>query len=144
MKLGMKVHVEQICKRLEMQRDCVMPIEGVELCPPMSIKQDQRTKETSFTRRSGSGRPQQTCLREDRHIIRHARVEPTASLAAVQTYAAPSLRAPVSSWNLEPPQGTWLKYLVSWGPLNVLPMTPSNRHLHLERCCARRDWTATE
>ena len=64
---------------------------------------DQWTEETSFTRRPGSG---QTSRREDRHIIRNARVEPTASLAAIQTQAAASLRAPVSG---EPSQGAWLK-----------------------------------
>ncbi|GFV00530.1 hypothetical protein TNCV_3645081 [Trichonephila clavipes] len=36
--------------------------------------------------------PRQTSLREDRHIIRHARVEPTASLTTVQSQAAPSVR----------------------------------------------------
>ncbi|GFV50183.1 transposable element Tcb2 transposase [Trichonephila clavipes] len=46
---------------------------------------DQWTEETSFTRRPGSGRPRQTSSREYRHIIRHACVEPTASLAAVET-----------------------------------------------------------
>ncbi|GFT29752.1 transposable element Tcb2 transposase [Trichonephila clavipes] len=39
----------------------------------------------SFTRRSGSGRPRQTSRREDSHIVRNARVQPTASSAAIQT-----------------------------------------------------------
>ncbi|GFV25791.1 transposable element Tcb2 transposase [Trichonephila clavipes] len=56
---------------------------------------DQWTEDTSFTRRPG--RPRQTSRREDRHIIRQARVERTASLATVQTQAAPSIQAPVSS-----------------------------------------------
>ncbi|GFX47324.1 transposable element Tcb2 transposase [Trichonephila clavipes] len=38
----------------------------------------------SFTRRPGSGRHQQTSHRKDRHIVRNARVQPTASLAAIQ------------------------------------------------------------
>ncbi|GFX31676.1 transposable element Tcb2 transposase [Trichonephila clavipes] len=35
----------------------------------------------SFTRRPGSGRPRQTSRREDRHILRNARVQPTTSSA---------------------------------------------------------------
>ncbi|GFV42547.1 transposable element Tcb1 transposase [Trichonephila clavipes] len=38
----------------------------------------------SFTRRQGSGRPRQTSRREDHHIVRNARVQPTASSAATQ------------------------------------------------------------
>ncbi|GFV45400.1 hypothetical protein TNCV_5055941 [Trichonephila clavipes] len=38
----------------------------------------------SFTRRPGSGLPRQTSRREDRHIVRNARLQPTASSAAFQ------------------------------------------------------------
>ncbi|GFX48406.1 uncharacterized protein TNCV_4614021 [Trichonephila clavipes] len=44
---------------------------------------DQWIREMSFTRRPGSGRPRQTSRREDRHILRNARVQPTASPAAI-------------------------------------------------------------
>ncbi|GFV73987.1 transposable element Tcb2 transposase [Trichonephila clavipes] len=54
---------------------------------------DQWIREISFTRRPGSGRIRQTSRREDRHIVRNARVQPTASSAHV----APSLGALVSS-----------------------------------------------
>ncbi|GFT38850.1 transposable element Tcb2 transposase [Trichonephila clavipes] len=37
----------------------------------------------SFTGRPGSKRPRQTSRREDRHIVRTARVQPTASSAAI-------------------------------------------------------------
>ncbi|GFV63773.1 transposable element Tcb2 transposase [Trichonephila clavipes] len=47
----------------------------------------------SFTRRPGSGRPRQTSRQEDRHIIRNARVQPSASSAAIQAQVAPSLEA---------------------------------------------------
>ncbi|GFW79389.1 uncharacterized protein TNCV_2477961 [Trichonephila clavipes] len=43
---------------------------------------DQWIREMSFTRRPGSERPRQTSRREDHHIIRNARVQPTASSAA--------------------------------------------------------------
>ncbi|GFW35930.1 transposable element Tcb2 transposase [Trichonephila clavipes] len=68
---------------------------------------DQWIREMSFTRRSGSGRPRQTSYREDRHIIKNARVQPTVSSAAIQVQVAPLLGAPVSS--LEPYEGAWLK-----------------------------------
>ncbi|GFU66748.1 transposable element Tcb2 transposase [Trichonephila clavipes] len=45
---------------------------------------DQWIREMSFTRRQGSGRPRQTSRREDHHIVRNARVQPTASWAAIQ------------------------------------------------------------
>ncbi|GFS53002.1 transposable element Tcb2 transposase [Trichonephila clavipes] len=51
----------------------------------------------SLTRRPDSGCPRQTSLLEDRHIVRNARVQPTASSAAIQAHVAPSLVAPVSS-----------------------------------------------
>ncbi|GFS83586.1 transposable element Tcb2 transposase [Trichonephila clavipes] len=40
---------------------------------------DQSIREISFTRRPGSGHPRQTKRQEDRHIVRNARVQPTAS-----------------------------------------------------------------
>ncbi|GFV65883.1 HTH_Tnp_Tc3_2 domain-containing protein [Trichonephila clavipes] len=51
----------------------------------------------TFKPRSGSGRHRQTSHREDRHIVRNARVQPTASSAAIQAQVAPSLGAHVSS-----------------------------------------------
>ncbi|GFU25034.1 uncharacterized protein TNCV_3873351 [Trichonephila clavipes] len=45
----------------------------------------------SFTRRSGSRRPRQTSRRETSHILRHARVQPTASSATIQANVASSL-----------------------------------------------------
>ncbi|GFS84590.1 HTH_Tnp_Tc3_2 domain-containing protein [Trichonephila clavipes] len=80
---------------------------------------DQWIQETSFTRPPGSGCPRQISHREDHHIIRHAHVEPTSSLAAVQTQAAP-----VSSQTVA--RGLAVGHLVSRRPLPVLPMTPTN------------------
>ncbi|GFU36956.1 HTH_Tnp_Tc3_2 domain-containing protein [Trichonephila clavipes] len=51
----------------------------------------------SFTQRPASGNPQQTSHLEDHHIVRNARVQPTASSAAFQAHVAPSLGSPVSS-----------------------------------------------
>ncbi|GFX74923.1 HTH_Tnp_Tc3_2 domain-containing protein [Trichonephila clavipes] len=45
---------------------------------------DQWIREMSFTRRPDSGHPRQTSHREDRHIVRNACVQPTASSAVIQ------------------------------------------------------------
>ncbi|GFV38408.1 transposable element Tcb2 transposase [Trichonephila clavipes] len=59
---------------------------------------DQWIPERSFTRRPGSGYPRQTSRREvSVDIVRNARLQPTASSAAIQAHVAPSLGAPVSS-----------------------------------------------
>ncbi|GFW35087.1 uncharacterized protein TNCV_5066531 [Trichonephila clavipes] len=50
---------------------------------------DQWIREMSFTRRLGSGSPRQTSRR--RHIVRNARVQPTASSAAIQAQVASTL-----------------------------------------------------
>ncbi|GFX44886.1 transposable element Tcb2 transposase [Trichonephila clavipes] len=50
---------------------------------------DQWIREMSFTQRPGSGRPRWTSHREHRHILRNARVQPTASSAAIQAQVAP-------------------------------------------------------
>ncbi|GFU77031.1 uncharacterized protein TNCV_4521871 [Trichonephila clavipes] len=57
---------------------------------------DQRIREMSFTRRLGSGCLRQTSRRKDHHIVRKARVQPTASSAAMQAQVAPSLLSPLS------------------------------------------------
>ncbi|GFX64871.1 uncharacterized protein TNCV_1095151 [Trichonephila clavipes] len=60
----------------------------------------------SFTRRPVSARLRQTIPREDRHIVRNARVQPTASSAAIQAQVEPSLGALCL---LKPYEGAWLK-----------------------------------
>ncbi|GFT36606.1 transposable element Tcb2 transposase [Trichonephila clavipes] len=96
---------------------------------------DQWIREISFTRRPGSGHPRQTSRREDRHIVRNARVQPTASSAAIQAQVALLLGAPVSSRTIRRPlaEGD----LGSRRPFRVLLLTPSHRHLLLEWCRAR-------
>ncbi|GFV60668.1 uncharacterized protein TNCV_4180041 [Trichonephila clavipes] len=59
-----------------------------------------------FTQRPGLGSPRQTSPREHRHIVRNARVQPTASFAAIQAQVSPSLGSPVSSRAI---QRRWLK-----------------------------------
>ncbi|GFY20073.1 uncharacterized protein TNCV_2147661 [Trichonephila clavipes] len=67
---------------------------------------DQQIQEMSFTRRPGSGNPQQTSRQEDHHIVRNAHVQPTASSAAIHAQVASSQGA---LRLLEPYEGAWLK-----------------------------------
>ncbi|GFY28324.1 HTH_Tnp_Tc3_2 domain-containing protein [Trichonephila clavipes] len=89
----------------------------------------------SFTRRQGSGRPRQSSRRKDRHIASNARVQPTASSAALQAQVAPSLGGHVSSRTI----GRCLAegHLGSLCPLRALPLTPTHQHLRLKWFHAR-------
>ncbi|GFU60606.1 transposable element Tcb2 transposase [Trichonephila clavipes] len=94
---------------------------------------DKWTENTSFTWKPGSGHPRLTSRLEDRHTVRHARVELTVSLAAVQTQTAPSLRVPV-----------FFRTIVMRLAEGQLPMTSItsaandtySRHFRLEWCRA--------
>ncbi|GFU49806.1 HTH_Tnp_Tc3_2 domain-containing protein [Trichonephila clavipes] len=83
-----------------------------------------------------------TSRREDHHIVRNARVQPSASSAAIQAQVAPSLGAPVSCRTIR--RRLAEGHLVSRCLLRVLPLTPNHQHLPLEWCHARRNWTAAE
>ncbi|GFW86617.1 uncharacterized protein TNCV_4334011 [Trichonephila clavipes] len=70
---------------------------------------DNWIQEMSFTRRPDiicRRRFRQTSRREDNHIVRNARVQPTASWVAIQAQVAHSLG---SLCLLEPYEGAWLK-----------------------------------
>ncbi|GFT29077.1 transposable element Tcb2 transposase [Trichonephila clavipes] len=103
---------------------------------------DQWIRVMSFTRRPSSGRLRQTSRREDSYSVRNARVQPTASSAAIQALVAPSLGAPVSSRTIQ--RCLAEGHLGSRHPLRVLPLTPTHRRLRLEWCRARGNWTAAE
>ncbi|GFW99971.1 transposable element Tcb2 transposase [Trichonephila clavipes] len=96
----------------------------------------------SFTRRSGSGRPRQTNRREDRHIVRNARIQQTASSAAIQAQAAPSLGVPASARTKR--RCLTECHLRSRRPLRVLPLKHTHRRLRLEWYRARGNWTAAQ
>ncbi|GFY30944.1 transposable element Tcb2 transposase [Trichonephila clavipes] len=96
----------------------------------------------SFTRRPGLGRPRQTIRREDRHTVRKARVQSTASSVTIQAQVAPSLRAHVSSRTIR--RRLAEGHLGSRRPLRVLPLTSTHGRLRLEWCRALGHWTAVE
>ncbi|GFS51543.1 transposable element Tcb2 transposase [Trichonephila clavipes] len=112
-----------------MQRDCALRVAD-------------RERLTSFSVEYKTGDPQQTSCREDCHIVRNARVQPTASSAAIQEQIEPLLGAPVSSRTIR--RCLAEGHLVSWRSLRVLPLTLTNRHLRLEWCRARGNWIAAE
>ncbi|GFV39039.1 transposable element Tcb2 transposase [Trichonephila clavipes] len=87
-------------------------------------------------------RPRQTSHREDHHILRNARVQPTAPSATIQAQIAPSLGPPVSSRTIRKRLAEG--HLGSWRPLRLLPLTLTHRRLRLEWCRARGNWTAAE
>ncbi|GFV37311.1 transposable element Tcb2 transposase [Trichonephila clavipes] len=61
---------------------------------------------------------------------------------AIQAQVAPSLGAPVSSRTIR--RRLAEGHLGSRRPLCGLPLTPTHRHLRLEWCHARGNWTAPE
>ncbi|GFT37858.1 transposable element Tcb2 transposase [Trichonephila clavipes] len=75
----------------------------------------------------GSGCIRQTSRREDRHIVRNACVQLTASSAAIQAQVTPSL-GPLCL--LEPYEGTWLKKIWDRGAHYVC----CHRRLRSEWC----------
>ncbi|GFT67500.1 transposable element Tcb2 transposase [Trichonephila clavipes] len=77
----------------------------------------QWIRDMSFTRRPGSRRPRQTSCQEDSHTVRNARVQPTASAAAIQAQVVPSLEIPVSSRTIR--RCLAERYLGSRCPLRV-------------------------
>ncbi|GFX66977.1 HTH_Tnp_Tc3_2 domain-containing protein [Trichonephila clavipes] len=89
---------------------------------------DQWITEMSFTRRP-------VVTQKDRHIVRNARVQPTASSTAIQAHVAPSLGVLVSSRTIRRclAEGR----LRSWYLLRVIPLTPIHRHLRLKWCRAQ-------
>ncbi|GFS87823.1 transposable element Tcb2 transposase [Trichonephila clavipes] len=103
---------------------------------------DQWTREKSFTRRPGSGRPRHTSRREDRPIVRNSRVQPTASSATIQAHIILSIGTIVSSRTIR--RCLAEGHLVSRCPLRVLPLMPTHRCLRLEWGHTQGNWTATE
>ncbi|GFW81073.1 HTH_Tnp_Tc3_2 domain-containing protein [Trichonephila clavipes] len=93
----------------------------------------------SFTRKPGSERSRQTSRREDRRIVRNARVQPTTSSAVIQAQVALSLGVPVSSRTIR-------RHLVEGqlGSRCVLPLTPPFGVVHIRVRFLRRSNSASE
>ncbi|GFV70202.1 HTH_Tnp_Tc3_2 domain-containing protein [Trichonephila clavipes] len=83
---------------------------------------DQWIRKMSLIRRPGSRRPRQTSCREDHHIIRNTRIQPTALSTTIQAQVAHLIGAPVSSRTIR--RRLAEEYLGSRSPLRVLTLTP--------------------
>ncbi|PRD28304.1 UNVERIFIED_CONTAM: Transposable element Tcb2 transposase [Trichonephila clavipes] len=106
------------------------------------MRRGQWIREISFTRTPGSGQPRQTSCREDSPIVRNARVQPTASSAAIQAQVSPPIGTTVSSRTIR--RRLAEKHLESRSTLHVLPLTPTHRRLCLECCRVRGHYIAAE
>ncbi|GFU89002.1 HTH_Tnp_Tc3_2 domain-containing protein [Trichonephila clavipes] len=73
---------------------------------------------------------------------KNARVQPNASSSAIRAQVASYQGAPVSSRTIRRRQAEG--HLGSRRPLRMLPLTHTHRHLPLEWCHARGNWTAAE
>ena len=102
----------------------------------------QWIEEGTHTRHAGSGRPPRTTGRENRRIVRHARITPTATIANIQRAVVPSLQHPVSASTL----GRRLHNagLHARRPLRRLPLTPIQRRHRLQWCRDRLTWNHAE
>ncbi|GFX37664.1 transposable element Tcb1 transposase [Trichonephila clavipes] len=77
----------------------------------------------SFTRRPGSGCPRQTSHRDDRYIVRNARVQPTALSAAIQAQRHTASTAGLMVWGA-------IAYN-TWSPLVLIRGTlAAQRYVH--------------
>ncbi|GFU88116.1 transposable element Tcb2 transposase [Trichonephila clavipes] len=110
----------------------------------MSLRRFRRQFEQllQFERERIIGMMEAGCRREDRHIVRNACVQPTASWAAIQTQVAPSLGTSVSSRTIQ--RRLSYRHLGSRCPLHVLSLTPTHRRFRLEWFLAQGKWTAAK
>ncbi|GFV75840.1 transposable element Tcb2 transposase [Trichonephila clavipes] len=76
------------------------------------------------------------------HIVRNARVQPTASSSAIQAQVAPSVGSLVSSRTIR--RRLAEGHLGSRRPIRVMPLNIPHRQIRLEWCHARGKWTAAE
>ncbi|GFX02534.1 HTH_Tnp_Tc3_2 domain-containing protein [Trichonephila clavipes] len=105
-----------------MQRDCALCTAGRGHLTLFSVEYKTGNQSLFECAESFTKSPSQTNRREDRHIVRNARVQPTAPSATIQAHVAPSLGAPVSSRTIR--INLVEGHLGSRRPLRVLPLTP--------------------
>ncbi|GFV78238.1 HTH_Tnp_Tc3_2 domain-containing protein [Trichonephila clavipes] len=86
-----------------------------------------RIQEMSFTQRARSRLPRKISRNEDHSIVINARVQPTASSAAIQVQVSPSVEDHVSSRTIR--RRLAELNLGSRRPLRVLPLTLTYRRL---------------
>ncbi|GFX58487.1 transposable element Tcb2 transposase [Trichonephila clavipes] len=126
-----------------MQRDCALRITGGGQLTSFSVEyKTGKTEACLSVLNRLQRRPRQTSRRENHHIVRNARVQPTSSSTAIQAQAALSRVANASSRTIR--RRLAERHLGSRRPLRVLILTPTHQRLRYEWCRAHGNWTAAE
>ena len=94
----------------------------------------QWSNEGTHTRRPGTGPARQTTVREDRRIIRMARMEPHATAAQIRAAVAPHVTQQTVGNRL---RAAGLRSRV---PAEGVPLTPQQRRVRLAWCRERSTW----
>ncbi|GFV43181.1 transposable element Tc1 transposase [Trichonephila clavipes] len=87
---------------------------------------EQRTREGTHARKTGSGATRKTTRREDRSIVRQALVDPTVTLSTIRADVGVAIVPQTISRHLAKAN------LKSKRPFRALPLTPEHRQLRLQ------------
>ncbi|GFW29602.1 transposable element Tc1 transposase [Trichonephila clavipes] len=99
---------------------------------------EQRTREGTHVRKTGSGETRKTTRREDRRIVRQALLDPTVIRSTIPADVGVAIVPQTISRHLVEAN------LKSKHPFRALPLTPEHRLLRLQRCQARSMWNVTD
>ncbi|GFW11627.1 transposable element Tcb1 transposase [Trichonephila clavipes] len=98
----------------------------------------QWTREGTHARKTGSGATRKTTRREDRRIVRQARVDPTVTHSTIRSDVGVAIVPQTISRHLAEAN------LKSKRPFSAFPLTPEHRQLRLQWCQARSMWNVTD
>ncbi|GFU77008.1 transposable element Tc1 transposase [Trichonephila clavipes] len=99
---------------------------------------EQRTRESTHERKTGSGATRKTTRREDRRIVRQALVDPTVTRSTIRLDVDVAIVPQTISRHLAEAN------LKSKRPFRALPLTPKHPQLRLQWCQARSMWNVTD
>ncbi|GFV25361.1 HTH_Tnp_Tc3_2 domain-containing protein [Trichonephila clavipes] len=89
---------------------------------------EQRTREGTHARKTGSGATWKTTRRDDRRIVRQALVDPSATRSTIRADVSVAIVPQTISRHLAEAN------LKSKRPFRALPLTPEHRQLRLQWC----------
>ncbi|GFV72003.1 HTH_Tnp_Tc3_2 domain-containing protein [Trichonephila clavipes] len=99
---------------------------------------EQRTREGTHARQTGSRATRKTTRREDRRIGWQALVDPTVTRSIIRADVGVAIFPQIFSRHLAEAN------LKSKRPFRALPLTPEHRQLRLQWCQARSMWNVTD
>ncbi|GFV92082.1 transposable element Tc3 transposase [Trichonephila clavipes] len=99
---------------------------------------EQRTREGTQGRKTGSGATRKTTRREDRRIVQQALVDHTVTRSTIRADVGVAIVPQTISRHLEE------ENLKSKRTFRELPLTPEHRQLRLQWCQARSMWNVTD